>query len=144
MTIAGLTMDIDSRMGKFGLSIGDSSLKVKRLDIARPDEDVKVSLDNLGYGVKLAEDDKTLSAEATYQTGDIVLNDVALGNGQAVIRLAKLDGPAVKACSRISQPARVARWRCRYERRPVVCSARLGSGSSTLIETFLSADRRLR
>ena len=99
MTVAGLTMDIDSRMGKFDLSIGDSSLKVKRLDIARPDEDVKVSLDNLGYGVKLAEDDKTLSAEATYQTGDIVLNDVALGNGQAVIRLAKLDGPAVKQLS---------------------------------------------
>ena len=99
MTMSGLTMDVNSRMGKFGLSIGDSSIKVKRIDVVKFDEEVKVSLDNLGYGVKLAEDDKTISAEATYQTGDIVLNDVALGNGQAVVKLAKLDGAAVKQLS---------------------------------------------
>ncbi|SSW64423.1 DUF945 family protein [Achromobacter agilis] len=99
MTMSGLTMDVNSRMGKFGLSIGDSNIKVKRIDVVKPDEDIKLSLDNLGYGVKLAEDDKTINAEATYQTGDIVLNDVALGNGQAVIKLAKLDGSAVKQLS---------------------------------------------
>ncbi|KGD90320.1 hypothetical protein JL37_20385 [Achromobacter sp. RTa] len=99
MTMSGLTMDVNSRMGKFGLSVGDSNIKVKRIDVVKPDEEVKVSLDNLGYGVKLSEDDKTINAEATYQTGDIVLNDVALGNGQAVVKLAKLDGEAVKQLS---------------------------------------------
>jgi uncharacterized protein YdgA (DUF945 family) len=99
MTMSGLTMDVNSRMGKFGLSIGDSNIKIKRIDVTKPDADVKVSLDNLGYGVKLGEDDKTINAEATYQTGDITLNDVALGNGQAVVKLAKLDGSAVKQLS---------------------------------------------
>jgi uncharacterized protein YdgA (DUF945 family) len=99
MTISGLTMDVNSRMGKFGLSVGDSNIKVKRIDVVKFDDEVKLSLDNLGYGVKLSEDDKNVSAEATYQTGDIILNDVALGNGQAVVKLAKLDGPAVKQLS---------------------------------------------
>jgi len=99
MALSGLTMDVNSRMGKFGLSVGDSNIKIKRIDVVKPDEEVKVSLDNLGYGVKLSEDDKTINAEATYQTGDIVLNDVALGNGQAVVKLAKLDGDAVKQLS---------------------------------------------
>ncbi|MGE8686350.1 MAG: DUF945 family protein [Achromobacter sp.] len=99
MAMSGLTMDVNSRMGKFGLSVGDSNIKIKRIDVVKPDEEVKVSLDNLGYGVKLSEDDKTINAEATYQTGDIVLNDVALGNGQAVVKLARLDGDAVKQLS---------------------------------------------
>ncbi|QKH36677.1 DUF945 family protein [Achromobacter pestifer] len=99
MLVSGLTMDVNSRMGKFGLSIGDSSVKLKRIDVTRPGDDVKVSLDNLGYGVKLAEDDKNVNVEATYQTGNITFNDVALGNGQAVIKLAKLDGAAIKQLS---------------------------------------------
>ncbi|OAE64876.1 hypothetical protein A7J71_25390 [Achromobacter insolitus] len=97
--MSGLTMDVNSRMGKFGLSIGDSSVKLKRLDVAKTDDDIKFSLDNLGYGVKLGEDDKNVNVEATYQTGTITLNDVALGNGQAVIKLAKLDGAAIKQLS---------------------------------------------
>jgi uncharacterized protein YdgA (DUF945 family) len=99
LTLSGLTMDVNSKMGKFGLSIGDSNVKLKRLDVSRADDDIKVSLDNLGYGVKLGEDDKNVNVEATYQTGNITLNDVALGNGQAVIKLAKLDGAAVKQLS---------------------------------------------
>ncbi len=99
ITLAGLTLDVDSRMGKFGISMGDSNLKIKRLDVLRPSEDIKVALDNFGYGVKLSEDDKTINVQATYQTGDIAVNDVALGNGQAVIKLARLDGQAVKQLS---------------------------------------------
>lgn len=99
MLLTGLTMDVNSRMGKFGLSIGDSSVKLKRIDVTHADDDIKVSLDNLGYGVKLAEDDKNVNVEATYQTGNITLNDVALGNGQAVVKLAKLDGAAIKQLS---------------------------------------------
>ncbi|KAG1581028.1 hypothetical protein G6F46_015426 [Rhizopus delemar] len=76
--------------------MGDSDLKIKRIAATRPGADLKVSLDNFGYGVKLSEYDKSLNVQAAYQTGDITVNDVALGNGQAVIKLAKLDGQAVK------------------------------------------------
>lgn len=99
MAITGMTMDVNSRMGKFGVSMGDSDLKIKRIDVTRKGDDIKLSLDNFGYGVKLAEDDKNINVQAAYQTGDITVNDVALGNGQAVIKLAKLDGQAVKQLS---------------------------------------------
>lgn len=99
MAITGMTMDVNSRMGKFGVSMGDSDLKIKRIDVTRKGDDIKLSLDNFGYGVKLAEDDKAINVQAAYQTGDITVNDVALGNGQAVIKLAKLDGQAVKQLS---------------------------------------------
>lgn len=99
MAITGMTMDVNSRMGKFGVSMGDSDLKIKRVDVTRKGDDIKLSLDNFGYGVKLAEDDKNINVQAAYQTGDITVNDVALGNGQAVIKLAKLDGQAVKQLS---------------------------------------------
>ncbi len=99
MAITGMTMDVNSRMGKFGVSMGDSDLKIKRIEVTRKGDDIKLSLDNFGYGVKLAEDDKNINVQAAYQTGDITVNDVALGNGQAVIKLAKLDGQAVKQLS---------------------------------------------
>lgn len=99
VSIAGMTIDANSRVGKFGVSIGDSDLKIKRIDVTRPEDDIKLSLDNFGYGVKLSEDDKSINVQAAYQTGDIIVNDVALGNGQAVIKLAKLDGQAVKQLS---------------------------------------------
>ena len=99
VSIAGLTIDANSRVGKFGVSMGDSDLKIKRIDATRPGDDMKLSLDNFGYGVKLSEDDKSINVQAAYQTGDITVNDVALGNGQAVIKLAKLDGQAVKQLS---------------------------------------------
>ncbi len=99
LTLAGMAIDLDSRMGKFGISMGDSDVKIKRIDVVRPDDKMKASLDNFAYGVKLSEDDKSINVQASYQTGDITVNDVALGNGQAVIKLANLDGPAVKQLS---------------------------------------------
>ncbi|CAB3650472.1 DUF945 family protein [Achromobacter pestifer] len=99
ISLNGLTIDANSRMGKFGVSMGDSNLKIKRIDVSRPDDELKVSLDNFGYGVKLSEDDKSINVQAAYQTGDLTVNDVVLGNGQAVIKLAKLDGQAVKQLS---------------------------------------------
>lgn len=99
VSIAGMTMDVNSRMGKFGISMGDSDLKIKRIDVTRKDDDMKLSLDNFGYGVKLSEDDKSINVQAAYQSGDLIVNDVPLGSGQAVIKMSKLDGPAVKQLS---------------------------------------------
>ncbi len=99
ITVTDLTMDVDSRMGKFGISMGSSDLKIKRVDVVRPRADMKIALDNFSYGVKLSEDDKAINVQAAYQTGDLTVNDVVLGNGQAVIKLAQLDGQAVKQLS---------------------------------------------
>ncbi len=99
MTMDTMTLGVDSRMGKFGISMGDSDLKIKRIDVARPLDKMKVALDNFSYGVKLSEDDKAINVQAAYQTGDLTVNDVVLGNGQAVIKLARLDGQAVKQLS---------------------------------------------
>lgn len=99
MVLSGLSMNVDSRMGKFGLSVGDSGIKIQRTEVVKPDADVKVVLDNFGYTVKLSEDDKNINIQAAYQTGDLNVNDVVLGNGQAVIKLSRLDGAAVKQLS---------------------------------------------
>ncbi len=99
VVFSGLSATVDSRMGKFGMSVGDSSFAIKRIDVDKPDEDVKVSLDNFNYGIKLSEDDTTISAQAAYESGVITVNDVALGNIQTVIKLANLDGKAVKQIS---------------------------------------------
>lgn len=99
ITVADLSMDVDSRMGKFGISMGSSDLKIKRVDVVRPRADMTIALDNFSYGVKLSEDDKAINVQAAYQTGDLTVNDVVLGNGQAVIKLAQLDGQAVKQLS---------------------------------------------
>ena len=98
-SMTGMTIGVDTRMGKFGISMGDSDLKVKRIELARPEEKIKVALDNFAYGVKLSEDDKSINAQVSYQTGDITANDVPMGNGQAVIKLARMDGQAVKQIS---------------------------------------------
>ncbi|MFW8265139.1 DUF945 family protein, partial [Klebsiella pneumoniae] len=71
MQMTGLSMDVDSRMGKFGLSVGDSAIKIKRIYVTKPDVDVKVTLDNFGYTVKLSEDDKNINIQAAYQTGEL-------------------------------------------------------------------------
>lgn len=99
MVLSGLSMNVDSRMGKFGLSVGDSGIKIQRTEVVKPDADVKVVLNNFGYTVKLSEDDKNINIQAAYQTGDLNVNDVVLGNGQAVIKLSRLDGAAVKQLS---------------------------------------------
>lgn len=99
LLLSGLAFDVDTRKGKFGIQTGDSGFKIKRIEVVKPDADVKVSLDNFGYTVKLTEDDKNINVQASYQSGDIIVNDVALGNAQAVIKLAKLDGAAVKQLS---------------------------------------------
>lgn len=99
LTIDGMTLGVDSRMGKFGISMGNSDLKIKRMDVVRPLDKMKVALDNFSYGVKLSEDDKSINVQAAYQTGDLTVNDVVLGNGQAVVKLARLDGQAVKQLS---------------------------------------------
>ncbi|KRC72916.1 hypothetical protein ASE30_08745 [Achromobacter sp. Root83] len=99
LTLAGMTIGLDSRMGKFGISMGDSDLKIKRIDVVRPLDKLKVTLDNFAYGVKLSEDDKSINAQATYQTGDLTVNDVVLGSGQATLKVARMDGQAVKQFS---------------------------------------------
>ncbi len=99
LSISGLSGDANSRMGKFGLSVGDSGIKVKRIEIADPNGAMKLALDDFGYGVTLSENDKSIGVKAAYDSGKVTVNDIAVGSGQMVVTLANLDGQAVKQFS---------------------------------------------
>ncbi len=96
MNLTGMSLTGASRMGKFDLGIGDSTLNVKRMEITLPDGDGKVTIDDLGYTAKVRENDTAISVEAAYRTGNVMLNDILLGSGQTVLKLDNLDGAALK------------------------------------------------
>lgn len=96
MRLSGLSLTGESHPGKFGLAIGDSALTIERLDVNLPEQDTKVSIDTLGYTAKITENADALAVQATYKTGEIKVNELPLGSGQAVIKLDKLDGAALK------------------------------------------------
>ena len=96
MALSGLSIDVNTLMGKFGLSIGDSGVQVKHIDMVKPQDELKIALDDFGYTVKLTEDDKNIAMQAAYKLGGLTVDGVALGSGQAVVKLGNLDGVAVK------------------------------------------------
>lgn len=96
MRLTGTSLTAASQMGKFGLAVGDSALRLKRLDLHLPEQAATVAIDDLAYTAQLTESGDALSVQAIYQTGNIRVNELALGNGQAVIKLDKLDGAALK------------------------------------------------
>ena len=95
MALSGLSIDVNTLMGKFGLSIGDSGVQVKHIDMVKPQDELKIALDDFGYTVKLTEDDKNSHA-GRLQARRSTVDGVALGSGQAVVKLGNLDGVAVK------------------------------------------------
>lgn len=98
IALSGITMDVDTRMGKFGLSVGESAMKIARIELSS--KTYPVTLQDMGYRVTLGEDDKLMSGEAAYSIGNLVLGTTDMGSGQAVVKLANLDG---KAAGKISK-----------------------------------------
>ncbi|SAI69805.1 Bacterial protein of uncharacterised function (DUF945) [Bordetella ansorpii] len=92
VAISGVAMDLDTHMGKFGVSVGNTNMQVKRVELQG--RQYPMSLDDLGYKLNIGEDDKLLSGEAAYSVGKFRLGTTDMGGGQAVIKLANLDGKA--------------------------------------------------
>ena len=73
MALSGLSIDVNTLMGKFGLSIGDSGVQVKHIDMVKPQDELKIALDDFGYTVKLTEDDKNIAMQAAYKLGGLTV-----------------------------------------------------------------------
>ena len=118
--ISGITMDIDSRMGQFGLSIGSSGIHVDSilLNIGQPSvadmqsdtpatpaapavTQKQIAIKDLGYKADLTEAGANLAVEASYNIGQIMVDGDDYGKGNTTIRFDKIDGKAAKALSDI-------------------------------------------
>lgn len=98
---AGITMSMDSRQGQFGFGIGKSAAQVQRVDIEDLATDTKVALQGLGYTAHLGENGANLNLEMRYELGQIDVNGHNFGQGQAVIKLDRLDGKAMAELSEL-------------------------------------------
>ena len=108
MALSGLSIDVNTLMGKFGLSIGDSGVQVKHIDMVKPQDELKIALDDFGYTVKLTEDDKNIAMQAAYKLGGLTVDGVALGSGQAVVKLGNLTASRSQLADTYNQMMRQA------------------------------------
>jgi len=95
----GATVDMDSRIGKFGFLIGDSTLKFKHASISGKGSPLG-SVDDMVYRAKLSEDDTALSGEVGLDVGKLKVDDVDMGAAQLVFKFNRLDGVAVQDLSK--------------------------------------------
>jgi uncharacterized protein YdgA (DUF945 family) len=95
----GATVDTDSRIGKFGMLIGDSTLKFKHASISGTGSTVG-SLDDMVYRTKMSEDDTALSGEVGLDVGKLKVDDIDMGAAQLVFKFNRFDGVAVRDLSK--------------------------------------------
>jgi len=96
VALEGLAVEIDTRMGKHGLTLGDTRMSVRRLTLGEPGSGLQASLDQLAYDLSIGEDDTTLNAQAGYRIGKLTVGGQDFGSGQAVMKMADFDGAATK------------------------------------------------
>jgi len=94
--LTGLVLDMDTRMGRSGLSIGTTGLSAQRLELEGPGGQFQVALEAPAYTVKLDETDGRLHGDAVYRIGKLSVGDADFGGGEAIVKLANLDGKAVR------------------------------------------------
>lgn len=98
--LADLSVDVDTKMGKFGVSVGTTSMLIKTVEVTPPAEKgPKVLLENLGYEVKLAEDDTFLSGAAAYKVAKVNVAGEDFGGAELALSASHLDGKTVQAIS---------------------------------------------
>jgi uncharacterized protein YdgA (DUF945 family) len=95
----GATVDTDSRIGKFGLLIGDTTMKVKHASISASGSTVG-SLEDVVYRTKVSEDDTALSGEVGLDVGNLKVDDIDMGAAQLVFKFNRFDGVAVRDLSK--------------------------------------------
>ncbi|MVW70240.1 DUF945 family protein [Bordetella sp. 15P40C-2] len=109
--IDGLSMEIDTRAGKWGLGVGTSGMKIDRmafdakpraLDAATPgqapeEHGSNVVIKKLSYTGSLGETGDMLHGAADYKIGQVLVNGNDFGHGSVSIKVDRVDGPASKA-----------------------------------------------
>lgn len=103
LRMAGMEVNLDNRMGKFGLSVGTTGMLIKSIEVSDSENDRFVKLDKLGYSVAVSEDDTMVNALATYSLEKLRIAEDDFGSGEIAVSIKRLDGPALKALTETYQ-----------------------------------------
>ncbi len=96
-SVKDIGVDIDSRMGKFGLSVGTSDMLIKSLEVSSPNLESPLRVDNLGYAMDITENDSVVGGKAVYRIGKVSLGKEDFGGGELALSAAHLNGQSLKA-----------------------------------------------
>jgi uncharacterized protein YdgA (DUF945 family) len=96
--VRDLTVNVDSRVGRFGMQVGDSAFRMGAFTLngSTPDTGTALSVkgDTFGVAYHVAEDDKTLTGHISYNLGKLVLNNTDVGDFDLRLAARQLDGAA--------------------------------------------------
>lgn len=95
LSLEGVTLSSHSKIGKFGLNIGEQQLAAKRLSLSAGDKENAV-LDTLTLNANLSEGETLLDSKIDYHLGGLQINGKDFGGGNLTLEMKGFDGPAVK------------------------------------------------
>lgn len=96
LNVAGIRLTAATQLGKFGLSVGESGLMFKRVDMDMPEQQLQFVLEDLGYTAKATENETALSMTADYRVGGVTVNETPVGGFHTAIHFDHLDGVALR------------------------------------------------
>ncbi|WP_170948577.1 DUF945 family protein [Bordetella genomosp. 5] len=94
--LAELSVDAESRQGKFGISIGKSGMKIKRIEADDVNSETKFAVTDFAYDVDIGETDTHVQGSGAYRVGNVNVRNLDFGGGELAVKLENLDGKAVQ------------------------------------------------
>lgn len=95
VTLAGFSMDSDTRQGKFQVGVGDQNLTVKQIQVNVDGKDAG-SLDNFKLVSKFSENGNNIGGQQDYTIDALKVQGQDFGSAKLTLKLDKLDGAALK------------------------------------------------
>ncbi|MBW7984404.1 YdgA family protein [Enterobacillus tribolii] len=99
LTLQGLSLDNDTKLGKFGLSTGTQKILVKKLNLGIDGQD-GVQLENFALdGIVNDGSENDINGALTYTLDAFKIKDQDFGSGKANIKFSGIDGAQLKKFS---------------------------------------------
>lgn len=98
LTLQGVSMDNDTRLGKFGLSIGKQKILVKKLSLSANGNE-SAQLEGFALDADVNDGEKDINGTLTYTLDALKVSDKDFGSGKAAIRFNGIDGEQLKKFS---------------------------------------------
>lgn len=95
VTLAGFSMDSDTKQGKFQVGVGDQNLTVKQILVNVDGKDA-ASLDNFKLVSKFSENGNNIAGQQDYTLDALKIQGADFGSAKLTLKLDKLDGAAMK------------------------------------------------
>ena len=95
--VRDLTLNVDTRVGRFGVQVGDSAFRIGGFTVNGSSPEggaLAVKGDSFGVAYHVVEDDKNLTGHIAYNLGKLVLNNTELGDFDLRLAARQLDGVA--------------------------------------------------